>query len=100
MDGAQSAAALVFNVSNANGYTLAQGSGGALSLGTSTGASITVASGTHNITAPIVLEGNLTASVSSGASLQLSGIVSQADFAGLGLSLNGPGLLVFERHGA
>ena len=78
---------------------MAQGSGGALSLGTSTGASITVASGTHNITAPIVLEGNLTASVSSGASLQLSGIVSQAT-SGLGLSLNGPGLLVFSGTGA
>jgi fibronectin-binding autotransporter adhesin len=99
LNGNQSAGALVFSVSNANGYTLAQGSGGALSLGTPAGATITVTAGAHNVAAPVVLQGNLTANVSSGASLQLSGVVSEST-SGLGLSLNGPGLLIFSGTGA
>jgi fibronectin-binding autotransporter adhesin len=98
LDGSQSAGALMFNA-NGNGYTLAQGSGGALSLGTSAEATITVGSGDHIISAPMVLEGNLTVNVAAGASLQLSGAISQAA-AGLGLALNGPGLLVFSGTGA
>ncbi len=45
LDGNQSAAALSFNATHGNGYFLDQGSGGALSLGTSAGAAITVAAG-------------------------------------------------------
>ncbi|MGA2253062.1 MAG: hypothetical protein ABSG53_00235, partial [Thermoguttaceae bacterium] len=61
LDGNQSAGALVFNVFNANGYTLSQGSvaGGSLTLGTTAGASIVVISGTHTISAPVVLAGDL-----------------------------------------
>jgi fibronectin-binding autotransporter adhesin len=99
MDGGQSAGALVLSASGANGYTLQQGSGGALTLGTSNGGTITVTGGAQNISAPLVLQGNLTANVASGASMQLSGAVSQST-SGLGLTLNGPGLLIFSGTGA
>ena len=79
LDGNQSAGALVFDASGTNGYTLAQGTGGgALTLGTSAGASIAVVSGTHTISAPIVLAGSLAVSMSAGGSLDISGSVSQA----------------------
>ncbi len=99
LDGGQSAGALVFGATSANSYTLEQGSGGALSLGTPAGAAITVTGGVQNISAPLVLQGNLTASVVSGSTLQLSGAVSQST-SGLGLTLNGPGLLSFSGTGA
>lgn len=98
LDGNQSAAALVFNVGNANGYTLAQGSGGTLSLGTNSGSSITVVAGSHAISAPMTLEGDLTVNVASGSALQLSGPIGEAS-AGTSFMLNGPGTLNYSSVG-
>ncbi len=95
LDGNQSAGGLVFDVSGTNGYTLSQGTGGgALTLGTSAGASITVVSGTHSISAPVVLAGSLAVSMSDGGSLQL-GNVSQ-DTTVSALSLSGDGQLILS----
>jgi len=96
LDGNQSAAALVFDVSGSNGYTLSQGTGGALTLGTSAGASITVVGGTHTISAPITLAGSLAVSMSSGASLDLAGNVSQETGVAAALSLSGNGQLILS----
>ncbi len=98
LDGNQSAGALVFNTSGTVGYTLAQGASGALTLGTSNGASITVSGGPQVISAPMLLEGNLAVNVASGGSLQLSGVLSAAS-TGTGLSFTGPGPLIFTGQG-
>ena len=61
LDARQSIAALVFSTSSGNGYTLSQGSVACeLTLGTPAGASIAVLGGTHVISAPLTLAGNLT----------------------------------------
>jgi autotransporter-associated beta strand protein len=96
LDGNQSAGALVFNVAGTDGYTLSQGTGGALTLGTSVGATIAVLSGAHAISAPIVLAGNLVVSMSGGGSLDLSGSVSQATGVFASLSLSGEGQLILS----
>ena len=77
LDGDQSVTALVFNSNNGSGYTLSQGNGGALTLGASTGGLIMVNHSSHTISAPIYMAGNLTVAVSSGATLQLSGPLSE-----------------------
>ena len=97
LDGNQSAGPLVFDVSGTNGFTLSQGSGGgALTLGTSAGASITVVSGRHSISAPIVLAGSLAVSTSAGGFLDLSGNVSQATGVSAALTLSGGGELILS----
>ncbi len=74
LDGNQSAAALVFNVNQfADGYALAQGTGGTLRLGTPSGGSISVVAGNHLISAPVTLEGPLTVNVADGFGLLVSG---------------------------
>ncbi len=80
LDGDQTAGGLVFNVSTSNGYTLAEGSSGALTLGSGpgSGGSITVLGGAHTISAPLVMAGDLTVSTAGGTSLQLSGNLSEA----------------------
>jgi fibronectin-binding autotransporter adhesin len=93
LDGPQSAGALVFN--NANRYTLANGSGGPLSLGTPSGASIAVLDGTHEITADVALAGNLGVNAASGSVLEVSGVVSDGG-AGFGATLSGNGELIFS----
>ena len=96
LDGNQSAGALVFSLSNGNGYTLSQGTGGgALTLGTSAGASISILTGTYSITAPIVLAGSLAVRPSNGGSLQL-GNISQAMGVSAALSLSGEGELILN----
>ena len=77
LDGNESAEGLVFNVSG-SGYTLAQGTGGALTLGTTAGGSVSVLSGTHTISAPIVLAGGLAVNAAGTGALDLSGNVSEA----------------------
>jgi autotransporter-associated beta strand protein len=99
LDGPQAVGALVFNSTGGNGYTLSQGTGGALTLGTPSGASIAVVSGTHTISAPIVLEGNLTVSATAGGALDLSGSVSDGG-AHLGLTLSGNGALILSGTGS
>ena len=97
LDGNQSAGALVFDDSGSNGYTLSRGTGGgALTLGTSAGASITVVSGSNAISAPIVLAGSLAVGMSSGGSLDLSGSVSQVAGVSAALSLSGDGQLILS----
>ena len=96
LDGNQSIGGLVFNVSGTNGYTLSQGTGGVLTLGTSAGASISVVSGSHTISAPIVLAGSLAVSISGGGSLDISGSVSKAAGALAGLRLDGDGQLILS----
>ena len=92
LDGVQAADALVFNVSNSNGYTLAQGdNNGNLTLGTSAGGSITVAAGSHTIpSAPMTLGGDLTVGVAGGAALQLAGSINELS-PGTNMFFNGPG---------
>ena len=91
LDGQQSADALVFNVSNSNGYTLAGGQyAGGLTLGTSAGGSITVAAGSHTISAPMTLDGDLSVSVAAGAALQLAGSVNES-VPGTNAAFSGPG---------
>ena len=99
LDGNQSAGALVFDTSSTNGYTLSQGTGGgALTLGTpSAGGSITVVSGTHTISAPLVLAGNLAVSMPGGSTtLNVSGSIGEASPGGMTLTLDGPGTLVLS----
>ncbi len=98
LDGNQTAGALVFNVSTTSGYVLAEGSGGALTLGTSAGGSITVLGGSHRILAPITMAGNLTVSVTGGASLGMSGPLSEAA-AGTSVTFTGQGLTTFSGTG-
>ncbi len=98
LDGPQSAGALVFNVTSSNGYTIAQGSGGALTLGT-TGSSISVLSGTHTISAPVVLTGNLAISTTNAGLLILSGSVSEATQGTGAITLNA-GELVLSGTGS
>ena len=65
-----------------------------MTLGTSAGASIAVVSGSHTISAPLVLAGSLAVSISGGASLELSGGVSQAAGVSAAIDLSGDGLLI------
>jgi autotransporter-associated beta strand protein len=100
LDGNQAVGALLFNPSGAGGYTLSRGTGGALTLGTSTaGASIAVLSGAQTISAPVVLAGSLTVSTTGGGSLNLSGSVSQAT-PGSALTLDGSGEVVLGGAGS
>ena len=89
----------MFNTTNGNGYTLANGAGGPLSLGTPSGASIAVTSGTHTISANVALAGSLGVNEASGGVLELSGSVSDGG-AGLGLTLTGAGELVLSGTGS
>ena len=95
LDGPQSAGALVFNPSTTNGYTISQGTGGALTLGASAGGSIAVLSATHSIAAPLVLAGPLTVDPTAGTELSISGGISQSP-AGQSLTLDGPGELILS----
>ena len=70
------------------GYTIA-GSGS----NTLTSGSIAVSSGTHSISAPVVLAGSLAVSMTGGASLQLAGNLSES-VTGSPLNLSGNGLLI------
>ena len=96
LDGNQSVEALVFDVSGSNGYTLSPGTGGTLTLGTSAGAWITVASGSHSISAPLVLTDSLDVGISTGAVLDLSGSVVEATGVSAALSLSGDGQLILS----
>ena len=69
-----------------------------MTLGTPAGASIAVENGSHSISAPIVLAGSLTVSTTGGASLVLSGSVSELT-PGTNLNLSGEGQLVLAGAG-
>jgi hypothetical protein len=72
LDGNYSVGHLLFNSSTTR-YTISQGSGGMLSIGSDNGADITVLAGQHTISAPVTFAVALTANISSGSSLTLSG---------------------------
>ena len=65
-------------------------------MGTSVGATVAVISGTNTISVPIVLDGSLAVSTSSGGLLDLSGSLSQAAGVSAGLSLGGNGKLILS----
>jgi fibronectin-binding autotransporter adhesin len=92
LDGNQSAGLLVFRPLQ-GAVSLAQGSGGSLSLGTAVAApTINVNSGTVAISAPMTIEGSLGVTLSGASTLDL-GNVSEG-IAGSALTLNGNGHLV------
>ena len=75
------------------GYTLAAGTSGTLTLDNAgSAAQITVTDGTHAISAPVILADGLVVTPSSGATLAISGNISQ--MAASALTLDGPGTLV------
>ncbi len=87
LDGPQTAGALVFSASE--GYTLAAGNGGSLTLANS--ATVTLLSGTHTISAPLEIAlGSLVVSASNASVLNISGNISD-DNGQESLTLNGDG---------
>ena len=68
----------MFNVTNGNGFTLAAGTGGTLTLGGPAGASIAVGGGSHVINAPVTLAGNLVVSGSGTLTFGTSGSIGDA----------------------
>ena len=75
LDGSKTVGGLTLD--SANGYTVAAGSGGTLSLDSGVSqASIIVNSGSHAISAPVALASNTVASVASASGLTVSGAIS------------------------
>ena len=87
-----SLASIAFNNSTA-GYTIAQGSGGTLTLAGIGGGNVSISSqaGNHAISAPIQLAGNATITTTSGSQLALSGSIGDGG-AGKSLTKTGGGL--------
>ena len=96
LDGASpSLAGLTFG--DAGSYTIAEGSGGALHLANgSAGAAVTVAAGAQTISAPLVLESNVTISAAAGTLLTVSGPITVN---GHTITVIGPGKVVFTGPG-
>jgi fibronectin-binding autotransporter adhesin len=93
LDGPQSAGALVFSASE--GYVLAAGNSGTLTLSNS--ASITVLSGTHTISAPVeIAGGGLDIAASNSSSLTISGNIADDGLRSLTLDGDGTGQLVLS----
>jgi len=77
------------------GYTLAAGTSGTLTLDNSgSAAQIAVTDASHAITAPLILADGLVVTPSSGATLAISGNISQT--AASALTLDGPGALILS----
>lgn len=101
LDSVQTVGQLTFsNTTNTGtGYTLAAGTGGTLTMdnsgGTATVAQILVTSGSHGISAPLVLAESLSIVPSAGTTLDISGNISQSA-AGKALSLDGVGTLILS----
>jgi autotransporter-associated beta strand protein len=80
------------------GYTLSAGTGGGMLTMDNAGstAQILVNSGTHAISAPVSLAGNLAVVPTAGTTLNISGDISEEN-PGMGtLSLEGPGTLILS----
>ncbi|MGN6370129.1 MAG: autotransporter-associated beta strand repeat-containing protein [Phycisphaerae bacterium] len=91
LDGAQTVGTIAFN--NSNSYTVAAGTGGSLVLDNGVNPARIVGSlGSHTISAPVVLNSNLNASITDG-SVALSGVVSEGS-AGKSVTMNGAGTLI------
>jgi autotransporter-associated beta strand protein len=96
LDGPQTVGTLTFTntTSNSTGYTLAPGSSGSLTLNNSGSAGqIIVSSGSQQISANVMLAGDLIVTPSTGTALTISGNVSEIT-PGQSLLVNGPGTLV------
>ena len=79
----------------ATGYTLAAGYAGTLVMSnTNHQAVIMVPSGSHWITAPVVLAGALSIQPTAGMTLNICGNISEMTLGGGSLSLDGPGTLI------
>ncbi len=91
LDGSATVGTIAFI--SANSYTIAQGTGGSLILDNgATTAHLYGSLGNHSITAPVVLNSNLTASITAG-SVALNGVVSEGT-AGKSITMSGAGTLV------
>ena len=97
LDGASpSLAGLTFG--DAGGYTISQGSGGALHLANgSSSAAVTVAAGTQTISAPIMLDSNVTISAAAATVLTVSGPVTVN---GHSITVTGSGKVMFTGPGS
>jgi fibronectin-binding autotransporter adhesin len=88
LDGDRQTKGLSFGGSG--GYTIAQGTGGSLTLDNGlTPAGVTVSAGNHTISAPVILNSTLGATVGAGLNLQISGAVSGSG----GVNKAGAGIL-------
>ena len=77
LNGGKTVGGLTFD--NQNSYTVAQGSGGSLTLQKTSGsADLMVFSGNHTISAPVVLGSNISADVAASSTLAVSGQISGA----------------------
>jgi autotransporter-associated beta strand protein len=77
-----------------SGYTIGQGSGGALQLdGGASPATVTVMSGSHTISAPVALDSDVALLPAAGSQLTLSGGIAGA---GQSLLVDAPGTIVLE----
>ncbi len=97
LDGASpSVAVLTFSNTNAS-FSIAQGSGGTLSLNAGSGTAPISVQGNHAIAAPLALAGNVAVTtVTAADSLALSGVISGPG----GLQQNGPGTVVLQGTGS
>jgi autotransporter-associated beta strand protein len=100
VDAAYTVGSLVFNPTNGTSYTLASdgviGHGLTLDSGNGGGASVTVSTGNHAISANLVLAdpGGHTFNIASGSALTVSGVVSESG-GSRSLNLTGGGTLTF-----
>jgi autotransporter-associated beta strand protein len=98
LDAPQAIGQLTFgnSASSTTGYTIAAGSSGSLTFSNSgTNSLLTVFNGSHVISAPVILAGGLTVTPSLGATLNISGAVSQAS-GNQSLMINGQGTLILS----
>jgi len=85
--------AITFNTTGGGGYTIAQGSGGTLSLNGGVGsAAITDTSGTQTISAPVSLTTNTNVVVAANQQLTISGAISGAG----ALTMTGAGTTILS----
>ena len=94
LDGDRTVAQIDFD--NSNRYTIAQGTGGTLTIGDPTiqNSSIFVSSGSHTISAPLAIGGDVTASITSIGALTISGAFSIG--ASRTLTKDGDGALIIS----
>jgi len=97
LDGRQTLGGLLLGNSagSTTGYTLSAGASGSLTFSNSTIVpAITVTGGSHVISAPVILAGGLSVSPASGATLDISGPISQSSVSAL--TLSGAGELILS----
>jgi autotransporter-associated beta strand protein len=94
LDGTSPTVAAITLDNTTSSYTISQGSGGTLQLNNGTSnALITVAHGSHAISAPVLLNSNLSIAPASGTNVTLSGAIAGA---GESLTVNGQGTVLLS----